>query len=1590
MSSEFRPPWRKSRGTEAAPSAAAAPAATGSADEEQTEERPPLKEPGPLMKKLMSKVKPLRPTPKPMPNKLKGSAAATQATGAEESAGPDFAAEDMWQGGPEGQAAAEEAELANARAGRSSAALARTLALGRSRAPTSFRQAATSQPQHEVEQPDGASPSAPSSGTGRSAASAASSLPIGARDGSHRPLRMQPKPKAHPVAKDSAAGANSTPLGGSATEPAEDAADADWEESAHSAPRRVPRKVPRLAPSPKALPVAMQDSASSSAAAAAAPSGLPGAPSARPLPRTLPRAAQASQAGNSSGRWVDGSTAAKSEDHTQPVRPGGRWVDGSTAAKSEDHTQPVRPGGRWVDGSTAAKSEDHTQPVRPGQKPVLRATAKPSGEAKAPPSLVEPQVTTPLPPVSSSLQPPPPPRTAPPAPQPPVPTGTPPPPQPAPPQHAPPPPAQYGGIFGAEPAAARQLPPPPTPPPTATPDEKPLASKKAEEAPAPTAEEIKQKAQAAAQAVFAAQEGKSVKSSPTLTELLKTETGAQEPAPAPATKGAEDGAASGTSRAPDADKATTPTPAVVTMQKPKPKPPAKPPPAHLLAAAKAKLLEAKAAAAAPPVPPSAPGPTGVAYTLRPGQATQNVPQRPSLAGGGWQPVVDAATQQAAAQQQQTAAQQQQASQQATTAQQAQALYQQQYAQYVAQVQARMVQQYNQQVTEYQAQLAAHQQHALLLQQQQQQQQQQQAQAIAAAPATAASSSSGAAQASGSGSPPVKSSASKALANYVQKELERFQEHYQVPKESLEVLQNLPPEEALNILGGFLSAKGDENEAAEKKPAELSHNDVLSAIKKNQEAKKHVTDIFSSFPAPEKTSEMSGDLASLLLQARMESQGKETDEPQDKPKKAQQTAGAVAAASGTAKKAEKEEKPDPAKLLIRFVKDNDLPSDLQSDLQKLAVRDLLEVMGEPDSFRWKVKLHKKDRVGEVHRRIQKAMGMELREAALPSEAKELLAKMKEKTGSQKHSLDWLTKMKYFCDDHDLSLEVEYALPMMSKDEANAIITDNHLFKAIEQGGAEGLTKNDMMSARIKMADDRVYTLMKQFMKAKMTPAERVEREAKKAQQIQQKQEMEAKKKEKDKKRSPTPRQVIKSPPKKNKSRSRSRSRKRSRSKKKSRSRDRRRRSRSRSRKRRSRSRQRGRRPPSRKRNRKGKSSSSSRAAKKAKRKKSASREKKSDIKSIKIKHKSPSKEKEKSGDKEAKKAKKAASEATGGVLPPPVEPTMTERQLEAMEQGIIYTESDYRRLLAQLYAELRPDKVDQVETLLQRYAHEQGAMYERVCKKYKVLPAYDGGPHQPIDNEAEAQEEAPPAMEGQHPPAEAEEAGEQQGVAEAASFSAASNPLAEEKTAEAPEAVQASSSGEAAVQEQMEEARDDDPALAQAGVSGQDGAALVAQAATTEGEAATESYAAPTLAALPGQEEDASQAADEALASEPPPPAQKLPPGVLPPAATRGVAAAAGALAAESDSAGAGPQTPEEQKVYDWLLGLDNGGGKMAQYFDVLKREFDADFSQIAAARLSEPICAGILGKIDPSFWEVVGVNSTGHRLILARGIDALP
>lgn len=85
----------------------------------------------------------------------------------------------------------------------------------------------------------------------------------------------------------------------------------------------------------------------------------------------------------------------------------------------------------------------------------------------------------------------------------------------------------------------------------------------------------------------------------------------------------------------------------------------------------------------------------------------------------------------------------------------------------------------------------------------------------------------------------------------------------------------------------------------------------------------------------------------------------------------------------------------------------------------------------------------------------------------------------------------------------------------------------------------------------------------------------------------------------------------------------------------------------------------------------------------------------------------------------------------------------------------------------------------------------------------------------------------------------------------------------------------------------------------------------------------------------------------------------------------------------------GDDNARSQQLRDWLMQLDDGAGAMLTYETILAAEFDADLQQIAAAKVDGGDKRGILGAVDPSFWETVKVQRTGHKMLFARGIARL-
>jgi len=80
--------------------------------------------------------------------------------------------------------------------------------------------------------------------------------------------------------------------------------------------------------------------------------------------------------------------------------------------------------------------------------------------------------------------------------------------------------------------------------------------------------------------------------------------------------------------------------------------------------------------------------------------------------------------------------------------------------------------------------------------------------------------------------------------------------------------------------------------------------------------------------------------------------------------------------------------------------------------------------------------------------------------------------------------------------------------------------------------------------------------------------------------------------------------------------------------------------------------------------------------------------------------------------------------------------------------------------------------------------------------------------------------------------------------------------------------------------------------------------------------------------------------------------------------------------------------PGSKEVQDWLHCLDAGRGLLTQYTEPLLREF-GDLYTLASVVSTEVSTGSILGRIDASFWEALGVQALGHKMTLAKGLVEL-
>lgn len=91
---------------------------------------------------------------------------------------------------------------------------------------------------------------------------------------------------------------------------------------------------------------------------------------------------------------------------------------------------------------------------------------------------------------------------------------------------------------------------------------------------------------------------------------------------------------------------------------------------------------------------------------------------------------------------------------------------------------------------------------------------------------------------------------------------------------------------------------------------------------------------------------------------------------------------------------------------------------------------------------------------------------------------------------------------------------------------------------------------------------------------------------------------------------------------------------------------------------------------------------------------------------------------------------------------------------------------------------------------------------------------------------------------------------------------------------------------------------------------------------------------------------------------------------------------------EEDEQPAGRGGGEEAQLVAWLRSLDGGKGGLEKYLGPLQREFGS-LTSLPACVLPGTTGGSVVSRIDRSFWEALGVQSLGHRLLLAKGILAL-
>jgi len=75
----------------------------------------------------------------------------------------------------------------------------------------------------------------------------------------------------------------------------------------------------------------------------------------------------------------------------------------------------------------------------------------------------------------------------------------------------------------------------------------------------------------------------------------------------------------------------------------------------------------------------------------------------------------------------------------------------------------------------------------------------------------------------------------------------------------------------------------------------------------------------------------------------------------------------------------------------------------------------------------------------------------------------------------------------------------------------------------------------------------------------------------------------------------------------------------------------------------------------------------------------------------------------------------------------------------------------------------------------------------------------------------------------------------------------------------------------------------------------------------------------------------------------------------------------------------------EDSLEKWLRSLD-GEGVMMKYSEALHREFNS-ISELSAA-IVDPNAKG-LKVVEPTLWEILGIQTLGHKLFFSQGLKNL-